>query len=150
MTIFALPSVGDTTVDVDVGQAEYEPLLDELDALAKTRYGMDADGAAGGIRQDGLVDIGVIPDGHFSAILRALDHVRNAGHLGPQLIRVRDAMAADGITYTVREPDGRESTWFSYSGTYERGDRIVGGPAGAATVVDVIERENRPTLLVCA
>lgn len=147
MTAFVIPNI-----TVDVPQEELEPLLAELDKLAKTRFGLDADNVAGGIRQGGQVFVDRIPGGHRAALRRALDHLHHCNSLPDALGTVRGALLMDGITYTVRHmTTSDQQIFYSYSGEYEEGDRIVyGSPTRFSTVMRLLADEDPYPLLLCS
>src|SRR5262245_50389962 len=150
VTIIRLPGEKEEAGS-DVDKEELEPLLEELDALAETRFGADAEGCATAIRdaEGESVDIGALPFTHSLALLRALDHLHNAGTLGPELARARGALTEPGIDYIIRDTlTGEEREWVSYSGPYEDGDRIVSDSDGPAVVLQRM-RGFEPPLLLC-
>ncbi len=110
---------------------------------------VDALGATGAIREttpDGQT-LEVI-DGNVAVIVRALDHVRNAGGSDGAIEEAGDSLLRyvgfSPLTYKLRSWEfqrGEERTFWSYTGTYEESDRIVEGQANVYEVIRV-ERGN--------
>lgn len=137
-------------VEVALADADVEPLVTELAELAQTRFGASAIALVDRISIGGQrIDMERLVWGQFWALLRALDHVRNAGQLSREAQRVRDALAATGITYRLEDPTGTQGVFFSYSGPYEEGDRLVAMSKAAFRVDRTDSPESEPTLLIC-
>ena len=81
---------------------------------------------------------------------RALDHLRNLGAPGDELIRFRDCLLAQigllPLTYRLRsfEFDDEELGFWSYSGAYVEGDRLV-RPGAEEYVVVTVGQQATPT-----
>jgi hypothetical protein len=124
--------------------------LVEIEELAKTRFGAYAAALVDRMSLGGQrIDIQTLTWGQFWTLLRALDHVRNASLAGRKVQRLRSALVASGITYRLQAPGGDRGTFFSYSNTYEEGDRLVPAPETVFRVVRIESPEDEPTLLVC-
>jgi hypothetical protein len=142
-TTFCVPQI-----EVEVDDAGLAPLTRELGELSTTRFGEPASKLAQRITLDDRIDVAAIPPEQFWSLLRALDHTRNAGTSTPRTRRLRDALVAGGITYELRFADDTTATFFSYSGMYDAGDRLVAASDPAFTVSDVVIREGEATELI--
>lgn len=76
-----------------------------------------------------------------SALLRALDHLRNVGHEGDLMTlreRILHTSGIEPITYQLRvRLDASPVAFWSFSREYELGDRIVRNPAEVLRVIEV-------------
>jgi hypothetical protein len=142
-TTFRIPNI-----EIAIDDDDLAPLVVELDELGKSRFGEPAAELAQQIRRDDVVDVNQVTFAQFWPLLRALDHIRNAGTSSPTTRRLRDAMVAGGITYELQLADGAKATFFSYSGQYQEGDRLVAAAGAVVTVSHIEERENEPPRLL--
>jgi hypothetical protein len=84
---------------------------------------------------------------------RAFDHLRNAGsgRTGEGIISARDSLLGQlgiaPLTYRMRSWqfnwEEQDQTFWSYTGVYEQGDRLVNGK-GEAFTVKTVERQATP------
>ncbi len=136
-------------VEVEITGASREALLNELHALADTRFGNHARKLRHTLAADGSFRVVSLPIREFLALLRALDHVLNTRAAALPLRRLRDLVSAAGIVYTIRPLGGRDVTFSSHSGPYVEGDRVV-MECGDAIRVDHVEESGEPTRLLCS
>ena len=131
-----------------LGQAMIEVTEDDADAVIAE---LDALGAAEAIQRPApdLLTLTVTND-NATVILRALDHLRNAGNSHRATQDARDSLlrylALSPLTYKLRSWEfggGEERAFWSYTGTYEETDRIVDGQGRAYEVIRV-ERQATP------
>jgi hypothetical protein len=136
-------------VEITLPDEELAPIIAELEAFDSTRL---ADGSRlliDSLRARRPIDIQKIEFASFWALLRALDHVRNARDLGREAVRLRDALVAGWIAYRLRPFTGGEELDFtSYAGMYVPADRLVRSPGEAYRVLDVVFDEDEPTVLL--
>lgn len=144
-------------VSITISHADVEPILEELDELARFDPGPVSDyaDAAALMRKaqaEGMPALGLdLPPGPDVGLLRALDHLRygGPGRFGRDLSRLRDALlgkvAASTVTYELelRRADGsvERKTFFAYSGRYDVGERLPVPKSGECWMVVEIQRE---------
>jgi hypothetical protein len=131
-----------------LGQRTIEVTEDEAAAITAEVEALGAVDAIRGSAPEG--QILEVNDGNAVVILRALDHVRNAHGSQRATGEARDSLlryaALSPLAYTLRSWEfkgGEERTFWSFTGSYEEGDRIVEGNAKAYEVVRV-ERPATP------
>lgn len=138
-------------VEIAVPDDQVEPVRRELAALDATPLGSGARALLERLERRERIDMQTIAFAEFWALLRALDHVRNAHELGRDGQRLRDALVAGSIPYRLRPFGGGQDLGFtSYAGTYLPADRLVRSPGEVYRVVDTIvdEDDPEPTVLV--
>ena len=131
-----------------LGQATIEVTEDDAEAIAAEVAALGAADAIQGPAPDGLTL--TVTEENATVILRALDHVRNAGNSHRATDDVRDSLlrylALSPLTYKLRSWEfggGEERTFWSYTGTYQETDRIVDGQGRVYEVIRV-ERQATP------
>jgi hypothetical protein len=141
---FAVPEV-----EMELSDTEVESLAAELEDLDSTPLGPGARDLHARISGGQRIEVQSITFAEFWALLRALDHLRNADALDREGQRLRDALVAGWIPYRLRRFGGPEELDFtSYAGLYVASDRLVRSSGEVYRVVDVVVSEDEPTLLV--
>jgi hypothetical protein len=138
------------------GPTTLNELLCELDLLASG--GTDGPAAARRIRESGelpgeyaTLDLREWPGEERIALVRALDHLHNAGRLDEAARLLLDPHTAIfPVRYELRglAAQIKPSRFVSNSGEYQAGDRIVLGDGSAWTVIDVEAGVTRPRLVL--
>ena len=131
-----------------LGQAMIEVTDDAADALIAE---LDALGARDALRRPAPDRLTLtVTNENATLVLRALDHVRNAGNSYRATQDARDSLlrylALSPLTYKLRSWEfggGEERAFWSYTGTYEEADRIVDGQGRVYEVIRV-ERQATP------
>lgn len=131
-----------------LGQAMIEVTEDAADAVIAE---LDALGAADAVQRSAPDRLTLtVTNENATVILRALDHVRNAGNSHRATQDARDSLlrylALSPLTYKLRSWEfggGEERAFWSYTGTYEESDRIVDGQGRVYEVIRV-ERQATP------
>lgn len=135
---------------IELTGASREAILDELRALADTRFGTAARRLRHTLAADDPFRVVDLPIRELLALLRAVDHVLNTRCASHELNRLRDLVSVADIVYAVRALGvGREVTFSSRSGPYVEGDRIV-TDCGPALRVDQVDASQAPTRLLCS
>ena len=131
-----------------LGQAMIEVTEDAADAVIAELDALGAADAVKGPAPDRLTL--TVTNENATVILRALDHVRNAGNSHRATQDARDSLlrylALSPLTYKLRSWEfggGEERAFWSYTGTYEESDRIVDGQGRVYEVIRV-ERQATP------
>ena len=131
-----------------LGQAMIEVTEDAADAVIAELDALGAADAIQGPAPDRLTL--TVTNENATVILRALDHVRNAGNSHRATQDARDSLlrylALSPLTYKLRSWEfggGEERAFWSYTGTYEETDRIVDGQGRVYEVIRV-ERQATP------
>lgn len=128
-------------IEVELSDEEVAALRAEFDALASTpKFAKVALEVRNRFLPGVVVDREQLTNQQPLALLRALDHMRNAQQLGEGGRRVRDAMADTGIRYKL-EIDGvvQPADFISYGGMYDASDRLV---AAGGEVFQVTARRD--------
>jgi hypothetical protein len=131
-----------------LGQATIEVTEDAADAVIAE---LDALGAADAVERSAPDRLTLtVTNENATVILRALDHVRNAGNSHRATQDARDSLlrylALSPLTYKLRSWEfggGEERAFWSYTGTYEETDRIVDAQGRVYEVIRV-ERQATP------
>lgn len=131
-----------------LGQATIEVTEDAADAVIAE---LDALGAADAVERSAPDRLTLtVTNENAPVILRALDHVRNAGNSHRATQDARDSLlrylALSPLTYKLRSWEfggGEERAFWSYTGTYEETDRIVDAQGRVYEVIRV-ERQATP------
>ncbi len=131
-----------------LGQAMIEVTEDAADAVIAE---LDALGAGDAIQRSAPDRLTLtVTNENATVILRALDHVRNAGNSHRATQDARDSLlrylALSPLAYKLRSWEfggGEERAFWSYTGTYEETDRIVDGQGRVYEVIRV-ERQATP------
>ena len=131
-----------------LGQAMIEVSEEDADAIIAEVDALGATDAIGGPAPDRRTL--TVTNENAAVIVRALDHVRNAGHSHRAAQDARDSLlrylALSPLGYRLRSWEfggGEERAFWSYTGTYEETDRIVDGQGRLYEVIRV-ERQATP------
>lgn len=121
-------------VEIELSPGEAEELVGEFRLLNASLPEL----AAGKT----VVDVAALTGEELLALARALDHLRQSGAEG-ELLRLRDVVlwfaGLERVIYMLVDPgEQRRGLFYSYSGPYEPGDRLV----ASATVFQVLERRS--------
>jgi hypothetical protein len=135
-------------IEIRIDDDGLRPLVEELTAFSSTPLASGANDLWFRLNRGDEVAVRAIPSSEFEALLRALDHVRNAGALSKGGQRVRDAIVGPPMVYRLIPIDGRSPVAFmSYSGEYGPDDRLVAVGGAAYQVLDLERGADGPPLL---
>jgi hypothetical protein len=127
--------------EFEVTPEEGRALSDELDALGAGDQMVDT-------REGATL---VVTSENVRTTARALDHLRNRGDMSREANEARDALLRAlriaPIEYRLRswqfDAGEQDKTFWSYTGTYQPGDRLITG-AGEVLEVASVEHEASP------